>query len=82
MSPYWFNPNPLECLDINDIDSITDWHERSFIHVDTLPYIDATNQTSHYLSTTGKEAYRLLKDLSYPTTLTSMKVTKMQDLLH
>ena len=68
----------LESLDINDIDTISDWHERFFLHVETHPYIDKSNETSHYLSLVGKDAYRLLKDLTYPTDLTKMKVKDMQ----
>ena len=78
---YVLDSNPLERLDIQDIDTITDWHERFFLYIDTHPHIDPTKQTSHYLSMIGKVAYRLLKDLAYPDLLSSLTVSKMQDLL-
>ena len=75
---FCFNPTTIESLDINDIEAITDWHERFFLHVATHPYIDSSNEASHYLSLVGKDAYRLLKDLTYPTKLTTLTVKDMQ----
>ena len=73
--------SPLEKLDITDIDGVTDWHERFELYTETNSEITAANKTAHYLTLIGKQAYRLLKDLAFPKTISTMDVTDLQKLL-
>ena len=43
--------------------------------------IDATNETAHYITNVGKQAFRLLVDLAYPDDVTGMTVKELDDLL-
>ena len=62
---------PMEHLDITDPQEVTNWHER-FDQYCAAKDIDPTKKISHYLTLVGKQAYRLLKDLSYPTTIATL----------
>ena len=72
---------PIEPLDVEDINGISDWHER-FEHLcKTSEKINASNKTSFYITYVGKQAYRLLKDLAFPDKVETFKVDKLQKLL-
>ena len=71
---------PIEQLDITDPQEITDWHER-FDQYCTAKAIDPPKKINHYLTLIGKQAYRLLKDLAYPTTIATLTVLELQKLL-
>ena len=59
----------LEPLDITDPNSIEDWFERFEFYVLTNTNItDSKIQIAHLMTLMGKDAYKLLKELSYPKT--------------
>ena len=57
---------PIELLDVENIDDVEDWHERFKLNVATNDKIDGSNKTAHYVTATGKKAYRLLKASHFP----------------
>ena len=71
---------PIEHLDITDPQEVTDWHER-FDQYCEAKTIDPAKKVSHYLTLIGRRAYRLLKDLAYPTAVSTLTVDKLQKLL-
>ena len=73
--------NPMEPLDITDINGVKEWHIRFSQYVKTNSKIDSTNQTAHYITSIGKQAFRLLVDLSHPNDVTTMTVADLQALI-
>ena len=73
---------PLEPLDLDDIEGISDWHERfeQYCLTETSAITDK-NKTSYYLAYIGKQAYRRLKDLAFPDKPSTKKVEDLQKLL-
>lgn len=72
----------LEPLDIKDTSGIHEWHIKFEQYVKTIEKIDDDNKTVHYITLIGKQAFRFLMDLAYPSDVTAMKVTNLKDLLH
>ena len=56
----------LEPLNIAELESITNWHERFALYAMTNDRINNDNRFGFYLTLIGREAYNPLKDLSYP----------------
>lgn len=73
--------NPLEPLDVADINGVAEWHIRFSQYVKTNDKIDSTNETAFYITYVGKQAFRLLVDLAYPNDVTAMPVKDLQALL-
>lgn len=71
----------IEPLDINDPNSIADWHVRFSQYVLTNKRIPVANQTAFYLTLIGKQAFALLKDLAYPKYITKLDVLDLTKLL-
>ena len=72
---------PIEPLDLEDIEGVTDWHERFFHFCKTDSKVDSTNMISFYITFIGKKAYRRLKDLAFPSKVEDVSVTNLQKLL-
>ena len=68
---------PIEPLDISDPQGVTDWHER-FEQYYIAKNIDSAKTVSYYVTLVGKNAYRLLKDPTYPSKVTSLTVAQLQ----
>lgn len=71
----------LEALDLSDPANVENWHERFHFYVETNEDITDSNKVSWYLAHVGKDAYNLLKDLSYPQPLGSQTVDDCKELL-
>ena len=71
----------LEKLDVQDPAGIEAWHERFDLYVVTNDKIKDSNKTAWYLTSIGKEAYDLLKELSFPGKPKDKTVAELQQLL-
>ena len=71
----------LEKLDVSDPANVENWHERFEFYVAANRAINTTNKVAWYLSHVGKDAYNLLKDLSYPEPLETKTVDEFKRLL-
>ena len=54
------------------------WHERFALYAITNDRINDDNRVAFYLTLIGKDAYNLLKDLSYPNALNTQTVAQLQ----
>jgi hypothetical protein len=74
-------PNSLEPLDITDVNTVEDWHIRFSQYVLTNSAVTPKNETAFYLTFIGKQAFTLLRELSYPKDITTMTVKDLQSII-
>lgn len=71
----------LEPLDLSNSSSLDNWFERFALYSMTNDKITSCNEVAFLLTLIGKEAYDLVKELSFPTAPKDLKVEEIQKCL-